>query len=436
MQFSQLALSSGWIKGAIDILVELRTITEPQDREAEANTWAELLLKLSDLARRTGNLILADETLKEAEQLMPSWRISAKRGHIALLSNNESLTSTLLQNALVGAKQARATGTFTKSETEAYAHLLFDLAAFSAGNQDWNTALAYLIDDWTLDPDPTLILPAYLVLKEEDTADDMAARKWLEYVTDTINASDLSKEDRKKFALVFLSLARVQKTAGDLQEADRSYTQSLRQDPQPDTVLESAYLALQLNAPSRALSLVETLDQPQHVDAVTAIRCEAYRALGRSDEAFACVLAEVEGQPDNAEGYLNLGNLYLQRDDDEKAIKALLQSYKLSPSLAAANQLGFLYQEQGDDQAAHHWFAISYKEYNDQTAGMGLLYIALEQENFDEAARLLGALNVSTLTREQMAGYHAARAQVTLYQATSHPRRWKVHWPICSRQDR
>ncbi|GHB34348.1 hypothetical protein GCM10007094_24350 [Pseudovibrio japonicus] len=421
LQLSQLAQSHGWENGAINTLLELRDMTEQQDRETAADAWADLLLALSELARRAGDLTLADEALREAAQLVPSWRTTALRGRIALLANDNGDASALFQQALIDAKEARANKPFNDNETEAYARLLFDLASVSAANQDWNTALKYLIDDWMLDPDPTLVLPAYLMLKEEDTPDDQAAHQWLENVFDYVDSTDLTDDDKDMFAVAFLALARVQKSAGDLQDADKSYTQSMQLDPEPDAILETAYLSLQLSNPERALSLVDTLDQPQYADATMAIRCQAHLMLRRSLDGLSCSEADIQSQPTAAEEHLILGNLYLQRGDNERAKQELMESYKLSPSLEISNQLGFIYQRQGDNQGARRWFSNSFEKYNDQTAGMALLYMDLEQMNYDGAASILARLQVARLTSEQMARYYAARAQITLRQGDQSP---------------
>lgn len=420
LQLSMLAQNNGWQSAAISSLVQLRAITEPSEREKAPEAWAKLLQELSELSQRAGDLAFADEVLKEAEALTPSWRITAKRGALALLSDNTSLASALLHDAHARAKLARSTEVFSETDKEAYAYLLFDLAALSADKKDWNTALEYLIADWTLQPDPSLVLPAYLIL-QESTATNTTARQWLDYVTDYTKSADLSEDERKKFASAFLSLARTQKAEGELEEADKSYIQTVRLDPIPEAVLESAYLALQLDDPSRALGLVETMDQTKHPDAIMAIRCQAYRVLGRDIDDLSCPEPEESAQPSGAEGYLILGNLYLQQDEKDKAKQALLKSYELGPSLAVSNQLGFLYQEEGDKQAAQHWFTRSFEQHNDQTAGMALLYINLQQMEYDKAGRLISRLDPSTMTREQMAGYYASRAQITLYQGEQSP---------------
>lgn len=420
LQLSMLALNNGWETQAINALVELRAITQFTDQQKSPEAWVELLQTLSDLARRAGDLDLANQVLKEAETLMPNWRITAKRGQVALLSNHHRIASAVLQDALARAQRARADGAFNENDKKAYARLLFDLAAVSATNEDWTSTLDYLIADWKLQPDPTLVLPAYLMLKES-TAEGITARMWLNYVFSYTNTANLSEESKDMFATAFLSLARLLKTEGQLQEAVKMYRQSLRLAPTAETRLEAAYLALELNHPKRALMLLQQLDQTQNTDAILAIRCEAYRVLDRNLEALTCAQQELQAQPMNADKHLTLASLYLRLGDKEKAREELQQAYELSPNLATASQLGFLYQELGEYEVAEDWFLESFEEHDDQSAGMALLYLNLRQMDYDEAAHLLAKLDVSKLSEEQMAGYYAARAQLTLHQGNQSP---------------
>ncbi|EEA96603.1 tetratricopeptide repeat protein [Pseudovibrio sp. JE062] len=414
LQLSKVALANGWETQAINALVELRAITQFTDRQKSPEAWVELLQTLSDLARRAGDLDLANEVLKEAEALMPNWRITAKRGQVALLSNKHRIASAVLQDALARAKRARAAGAFNENDKKAYARLLFDLAAVSATNEDWTSTLDYLIADWKLQPDPTLVLPAYLMLKES-TAKDVTANMWLNYVFAYTNTANLTIESKEMYAASFLSLARLLKTEDQPEEAQRMYRQSLRLNPAVETRLEAAYLALQLNHPRRALMLVQKLDQTKNIDAIMAIKCEAYRSLGRNLEALACAREEALAQPASADKHLTLASLYLRLGDRDKARQELQQAYELSPSLATANQLGFLYQQLGEIEEAEEWFEESFEEHDDQTAGMALLFINLRQMDYAQAEKLLSELDPTKLSQEQMAGFYAARAQLTLH---------------------
>ncbi len=344
LQLSKLALSNGWESAAIGALVELRAITKLTDRQKAPEAWVELLQALSDLARRAGDLELANQVLKEAEALMPNWRISAKRGQVALLNARYRVASAVLHDALARADRERAAGSFNANDHIAYARLLFDLAAVSAGNEDWSNALLYLIADWKVQPDPALILPAYLMLKESN-ARGVTPRNWIVHVFAYTNSASLSVKDKRLFARALLSLARILKANGDLREAVLMYRQSVKLDNQPDAVLEAGHLALELGQPTRALRLVRQLDQTQNRDAIAAIRCEAYGALGRNLEVLACVRREAGAQRLGADQHLALASLYLRLGDPHRASKELEEAYRLNPNLAISQVLLQIKQE-------------------------------------------------------------------------------------------
>ncbi|KZL17731.1 tetratricopeptide repeat protein [Pseudovibrio axinellae] len=417
LRLSKLALNNGWDTAAVGILVELRSLVNEAERLKAPEAWAQMLQSLADLARRAGDLDLANEVLKEAGVLIPNWRITAKRGQIALLSNDNQAAVALLVDALNQATKARATDQFSDDDTKAYTRLLFDLAAVSAANEDWEDALKYLVADWDVQPEPTLVVPAYLMLRES-TSKNVTPDMWLDYVSNYASSNNLSDESKSKYAAAFLSLARILKASGETNEASRVYSRALQLDSQPETRLESAYLALELKQPGDALVLVESLDE---TDQTVAIKCEAYRALRRDGEALSCALQDVHKHPNDHVRRLTLAGIYQNLGEKRKAHEQLEKAYELSPSASAASQLGFLSQEMGDHAAAQRWFSESFEKYNDQSAGMALLYINLKQMRFGEAQRILVRLTPASLTRMQMARYYAARAQITLHNDNQSP---------------
>ncbi len=421
LQLSKLALSNGWEAQAINALAELRAITRFTDQQKSPEAWAELLQTFSDLARRAGELDLANDVLKEAEALMPNWRITAKRGQVALLSNKDRVASAVLQDAFARARKARLESAFNENDKKAYARLLFDLAVLCATKKDWTSTLDYLIATWNLQPDPALVLPAYLILKKS-TLQVVSARMWLSHVISYINTASLSDKSKDRFAIAFLALARLLKTAGQLQESEKMYHQSLQLAPTAETRLEVAYLALELNHPKRALMLLQQLDQTRNTDAIMAIRCAAYRVLDENLETMTCAQQEPQAPPMNADRHLTLASLYLRLGNREKARKELLRAYEFSPNPAIASQLGFLYQQLEEHKAAKDWFRKPFEEHTDQSAGMAQLYLSLHQLEYDEAARHLARLDVFRLSPEQRAAYYAARARLTLHQDNQSPK--------------
>ncbi|SDR03125.1 tetratricopeptide repeat protein [Pseudovibrio sp. Tun.PSC04-5.I4] len=413
LQLSNLALNNGWESAAIGALVELRAITEIADQRNSPEAWVELLQALSDLARRAGDLDLANEVLKEAEVLMPNWRITAKRGQVALLSNKRRVAAAVLNDALARANKSRETKEFNENDKKTYARLLFDLAAVSAANEDWDNALDFLIADWKVEPDPTLILPAYLILKES-TSKDVTPQRWLNYVFAHTNTASLSKESKQMFAAAFLSLARVLKASGDLSNASKMYSQTLKLNGTSAARLEAAYLALQLRHPERALMLIMKMDRSRYQGPIMAIECEAYRALGRNQDALQCAQAEEKASPQDPGRHLALANIYLKLGEKRKALAGLEHAYELTPDVTTASQLGFLYQQLGNHPNALKWFSVAFEKHRNQQAGLALLFIYLQKRQYAEAAIILRTLNFNALTSKQKAQYYAARAQITL----------------------
>jgi tetratricopeptide (TPR) repeat protein len=144
-----------------------------------------------------------------------------------------------------------------------------------------------------------------------------------------------------------------------LDRAAHLYQTILAHDPEHAGALHLlGVIALQRGNPMRAVGLIgRAIALEPGAAAFHANLAEAYRTLGRLDQAAACNRLALELQPDFAEAAANLGAVLLALGDGPAAIEPLRRAVSLRPGFALAhNNLGNALRLLADKAAALECF--------------------------------------------------------------------------------
>ncbi len=166
--------------------------------------------------------------------------------------------------------------------------------------------------------------------------------------------------------------------AGRLEEADTFCRKILKQSPGLSDALHfRGLIACRSGDPRKGTKLIReaVAASPDNADFRVNLG-NAYREMGRADDAIKQYRAALKIKPDIPELRNGLGTMYKDRGDEEAAEREFQQALKLRPDFAQAHyNLAALYLEQERDGAAmkHYQEAIR----ND--AGFTDAYIALAQ---------------------------------------------------------
>jgi tetratricopeptide (TPR) repeat protein len=116
----------------------------------------------------------------------------------------------------------------------------------------------------------------------------------------------------------------------------------------------------------------------------------AFLERGLLDEAISYLEYSLKDTP-FAEAYYNLGSLYLQKNQLERARANLLRAVELRPDyLDSLNNLGLLEAREGHSEEAAHYFQQAIRLQADYTlAVLNLVKLNRQQGRLDEARRLL-----------------------------------------------
>lgn len=137
---------------------------------------------------------------------------------------------------------------------------------------------------------------------------------------------------------------------GDFMDADKWLTRSLQWDPKDSEGWY--YLGRAKYNENRFAEAVNAFDQCLELDAHNAKAEDnlglSYAGLGRNEDAIAAYEIAIAWQSQtlnrDPEPFIDLGNLYLDLNQPEKAISALLQSIRISSQISRAHeQLGRAY---------------------------------------------------------------------------------------------
>src|SRR4051812_33356532 len=151
--------------------------------------------------------------------------------------------------------------------------------------------------------------------------------------------------------------------AGRLQQAEAMYRQALQQQPeQPDALQLLGVLALQAGQPQAALELIGRSAQIAPTFAAFNNLGEAFRALGRMNEAIASYRKSIELNPNHPDAWGNLSLAAGQVGRIDEMVSALERLAQLLPDRGDVHdRLGAAYYKQGDPYkaAAAHRRAIA-----------------------------------------------------------------------------
>jgi protein O-GlcNAc transferase len=153
----------------------------------------------------------------------------------------------------------------------------------------------------------------------------------------------VSRRERRPSASAQKAAERVQAgvlchRAGDLREAQRAYEEAIRLDPaQPTALFLLGALALEAGKTEPALGFLQRAARVAPSTQLGAVLCntgEAYRRLGRAEEALAAFTSASRASPALAEAHFNLGLTLDQLGRPLEAAHAYEAALRLKPSLA------------------------------------------------------------------------------------------------------
>ncbi len=195
-----------------------------------------------------------------------------------------------------------------------------------------------------------------------------------------------------------------QHQAGHLAAAEDCYRQILVRQPQHTDALH--LLGLIAHQAGQPVAAIDLIGQAIALAPATALFHnnigEAYRALGKLDEALHHCLEAQRLQPDYPEAANNQGLALIDQGNPRAAITLYQQLLQAHPNYPPALlNLGLAFQKQGDfDNAAHYYRAVLAQQPEVALARSNLASVLLEQGELDaahaEAMALLPTVDQAT----------------------------------------
>lgn len=201
--------------------------------------------------------------------------------------------------------------------------------------------------------------------------------------------------------------------AGRLQQAEAIYRQVLQtQEDQPDALQLLGVIALQARQPQAAVDLIGRAVQIAPNAAAFNNLGEAYRHLGRIDEAIQSYRKSIQLQPQQLDAYTNMSLALERQGKHEEVAKALERAAELAPQrIDLHGAAGSAWARAGDAYRAASAFRRILAIDPNHAAAMANLAMALANTNQTEQAMIAARRSVEVAPNSALS--HGALAVVS-----------------------
>lgn len=402
LRLSNIALDSGWLSGALQILEDVRARTSPAQLQQHPMIWAEYMRNLSHLALEAGDRARAVTALNEAIRLDPRWQSVVALGRLLIEKDRMQEGATLLENGVSRAGPV-APGS---PDAELLAGAYVDLARAKIVTAPAATVFPLIRTAWDLAPSESILTA---VDQEIMTTRDglTLLPRWLDLI------GDEGPDDQTK-AAALLVLARTLKAEKDLEASLTVYLRSIDLHPVKAAVLEAAYLALDLDQPRRALALAAKLNNGEDAPAIAAIKCQAASQLGDKEQQLACLIRSAEDQPQSVNAQLNAAYAALALQRTEQALALFKSAYALQPSAPLALEIGVIEDQAGRSSKALQWYETAFRQFDSEVAGLYVVNALHKLGQIKRAFAVIQTIDPRLLSSEDASRYFEARARLRL----------------------